>query len=604
MRRARAAGLPALLPGLAALLAARVGAPEALTGTLAAVAWWIMPGVGWSRAEDPLRRTLDTLGAGMVVAGAAVLAGGVTGLGPTLGWGVVLGAAWLGARRPVPRPRPLTGHVRAAVAGIVAAVAVVGWMHRDALERPLARHAWRTGLDEASFAGEAPRVGGVSSTPDGALRPLGPVVRLVGPMRGPVLLAFEAPVGATLTLDADTPAARTVGVEAAPVEDPDEGPVPRYLDRGTVLHRLDGDLAAGESRSLRLSAPERSALRIIPSSDALWELHARGVLRVVHYYQLLNMEEQVRWARELWAGRRVTDVQPPLGAWLAAGPLATTGGDLPTQAGAFLVVLGATGLAMVAVLAAWSPGAPVVAWLLPALATVQIGRLMLEPGSHGMPDTLALAASLAALAALPDPGPRWGIAGMLAQLARYHAGLLVLLPALLTGRAGRAAGWLGAVAMLLAAVAALGAASGSLAGWIETVRWEIGPEHWHGDTDAAVLLARVPGFATQALRYGGFLPLAALLLAAGEALRRGRAPSAPGQGAPGTRVLLGSLAGWCALVATIDHQPSHYQLPVVALGTLAFSAACAPLRGAARTLVPLAGVAGLGWACAAVAITG
>jgi hypothetical protein len=599
MRRVR--GLYALVPGVAALIAARVGAPEALTGTLAAAAWWIAPGLGWSRAASPLTRALDTLGVGAMVAAVAVLAGGVTGMGPALGWAIVLAVAWLGARRPNAPTATIPGRARAAVAGVVVAAALVAWMHRDALHRPLARHAWHAGLDSADFSGEAPRVDGARATPDGALHPDGADVRLVGPMSGTVLLAFEGPVGATLTLDADTPDARILRIEADPVEVPAEGPVPRYLDRGTVLARLVGTLDAGTTRTVRLSAPAQSTVRLIPSSDALWELHARGRLRVVHYYQLLNMQEQVRWARELWTSRRVTDVQPPLGAWLAAGPLATTGGDLPTQTGGFLLVLGATGLAMVAVLLAWAPRAPRVSWGLPALATIQLGRLMLEPGSQGMPDTLALAAALVALAALPEPGPRWGVAGLLAQLSRYHAGLLLLLPAVLAGQTPRAARWLGAVWVLVAGIAAVGAATGSLGGWIDTVRWEIGPEHWHGNTDPGVLLSRVPAFTVQALRYGGFLPVGAVLLAFREA---GRAPSTAGPAPSGTRVTLGSFVGWCALVATIDHQPSHYHLPGVALGTLAFAVATANLRGLARVGVPFAGVVGLAWACAAVDVTG
>ena len=286
----------------------------------------------------------------------------------------------------------------------------VAWGFRVTLTRPLERHvhvdtdAFGDGgsLPERAIGFKGVRIGGSLQ-----LQPRRGEATLVGPMAPGVLLVLRAPVGESVEVGGVAPraghaarGATVLEVEASPAVSPEEGPVARYLDRGAVTLRLTHGLSAAEPLRLRFSAPGASVLYVVPNADALWELHARGELRVVHYYQILNMVEQVRWARELYSGRWVTDVQPPLQAYLAAGPLAITGGDLPTQGMLALWGLLVLGVAAIVAVRAWAPRAPLAAWLLPAATTVSVGRLMLEPGSFGMPDTLHAAALMMALAAL------------------------------------------------------------------------------------------------------------------------------------------------------------------------------------------------------------
>lgn len=584
------APLLALLPALGAAVARSAGFGEVATAMLAAPAFLFAPGWGFARARsgDPLSRALDAFWISAVLAVPAVLVGAFTDLG---GPGALATAATftaLGfARRPAPRERsPL--RERVAVGAVVAAVLFAGVSWRDTIARPLDAHWWYGPADAEDWGGSPPKAGtgwATKRTVGDALvlRPSSEAATLLGPLDGPVVVAVRGPVGATVR--AGGAVAR---VEADPVERAEEGPVPRYLARGVTALSLSGPLAPGEAVPLSFSDPAESVVYVVPDPDALWALHGAGELRFVHYYQLLNMVEQVRWARELYGRRRVTDVQPPLGSYVAAGPLGLTGGDLPTQNVAFLWVVAATGLAGVAAIRAFAPQAPAVAWLLPAAAVVEHTKLMLEPGSAGMPDTLNAAALLGAVAALARPGPRFAAMGVLAQLSRYPGAVVAAIAAVLDGQVARAARMLAAVLTLAAAFGAWGAATGRLDGWLQTVWWETGPEHWHGETDPAALLGRVPRFYALWIGYAGGLPLLA-------ALRWPR----------GTRVALGTALFYSLLLATVDHTPSHYFLPLLHLAAVA-TACTADAPGSAWTRhgLPILGVAGLLLAYALVPVTG
>jgi hypothetical protein len=83
--------------------------------------------------------------------------------------------------------------------------------------------------------------------------------------------------------------------------------------------------------------------------------------------------------------------------------------------------------------------------------------------------------------------------------------------------------------------------------------FETFPEHWHGETAPLTLLGRVPHFAGLLAAYtgGGVVLLLALCLWG--------APSAARRAAQGLG--LGALA-YASLLATIDHHPTHYFLPL------------------------------------------
>ena len=308
-------------------------------------------------------------------------------------------------------------------------------------------------------------------------------------------------------------------------------------------------------------------------SEALWALHEAGELRFAHYYQLLNMVEQIDWADELYAERRVTDVQPPLPSYVLAGPLGVTRGDIPTTNVVLLFELLLLGVAGVRAIRAWAPAAPTPALLLPAVVTLQHARMLLEPGSAGQPDTIYTLAIVGTVTGLASQG--YEVSGLLAQLSRYPGSLVAFVAALWAGEPRRALRMLGLVVAVAALFGLGGALSGSLGGWLDTVAWETFPEHWHGETDPAVLLGRVPRFYGLWIAYAGGLPLLAAL----------RWPK-------GTRVALGTALTYSLLLCTIDHSPTHYFLPLLHLSAIAAGITSSNLRGRWRIVIPIVGILG------------
>jgi hypothetical protein len=554
------AGVPGLLlaPGWA--IAARLNRREDGTASLLDVsldaAWLSAPAAaaGWALARE------TGLGGAGVLAVATL--------------GTVLGEGWARPARAsaltlAPNERLALG----AGAGLLAA-----WFALEAgtVARPLDRYWWFDGVEERLPAeGRAPGAGEgwAEVTPIGdadtglvRLRPDGPGPAGLAATGGPVLVAVHGPVGAAV----EGLGARPLRVEASPVEAPAEGPVWRYREAGVAARLVEG----GTALSLRFSDPAGSTLYVLASQDAVWTLDGLGELRFVHYYQLLNMVEQLRWADERW----VTDVQPPLGTWVLAPVLAFTRGGQPTANVLLLYVLALSVVAMTRVVSRFAPAAPAPAWLLPGAAAAVTGKLLLEPGSAGMPDGLYACAIVAGL------GGRGEAYTLVAQLLRYPGAAVGVLGLALAGEWRRAARAGAIVALVAVAFAAGGALTGALDGWITTVAWESGPEHWHGEYDPAVLLARVPAFYATWLLYAGGTPLLALL-------RWGR----------GVRVTLGTAAVYSLLLATIDHSPTHYFLPLVQLASCACACAAAPAAGGSAwrssrllgTTLSALGVAGL-----------
>lgn len=506
----------------------------------------------------------------------------LTGTG---GWAVLAmagaGAAfgWLWARRAAVVDYRSTPRERLALLAGGVLLAVWFGLSAATIARPLDRYFYLAEV-EARLPEEAPGPaageGWAEVTPIGD--PAAGLLRL-RPARGEAVLLpdveaggvraylLHGPVGASVSGLGD----RRIEVEASPVEVAEEGPVWRYRAEGVAgrLEELPPDGA-----TLRFSHPEGSVLYVVSSQDALWTLDGIGELRLVHYYQLLNMVEQLVWADERW----VTDVQPPLGTWVLGPALALTGGGLPTANVLLLYVLVLSVVAMTRVVGRFAPDAPAPAWLLPGAAAAVTGKLLLEPGSAGMPDALYACAIVAGLAARGE-----GYV-LLAQLLRYPGAAVVAVGLTLSGEPRRALRGLGLVAAAAGLFALGGALTGALPGWLATVAWESGPEHWHGDVAASSLLSRVPEFALTWLLYAGATPLLALF----------------GRG-PGRRATLGTALVYSCLLATIDHRPTHYFLPLVQLSACACACASAhpvgtPAKGAAKLggmVLSGAGVVGL-----------
>jgi hypothetical protein len=263
-------------------------------------------------------------------------------------------------------------------------------------------------------------------------------------------------------------------------------------------------------------------------------------------------------------------------------------GDQKGAALIFLWVLVLTGASAVRLLELAGPAAAWPAWLLPGLATAVHGRLMIEPGSFDFPDSLYTAAVVGGMAALLGGGKvRPGILALAASLLRYPGAVLIAGAALLQAlQMGRLRGLVkpaliaaGAAAGLVVLVAMVGALSGNLSEWGKILWFETFQEHWHGDADPRVLLARTPMFYWTWVIYAGGAPLLALVGVRGRSL-----------------FILLTAACYSLLLCTIDHSPSHYFLPLIHLSVVALAAGAGtlPQRGV-RAVVLSLGLVGLAW---------
>jgi hypothetical protein len=549
------------------------GIVEVLRALLVVPALFWAPGAGWaSGCADRFDRFFRAVGVS-VVAGMPLLV-----VAQHVGsWVLFVGGAGVcvcGFLRQRARLEPLATGPRVGAAAVVAVVALVGGSGGASLALPLDGNWWFRAAEELpESSADRPTTPGAGWR---SQREVGPAWVLTtdaatATVRMPAgVIAVRGPVGSTMRVASGARVPQRVTVEVNPVEDAEEGAVPRYLERGVAALSVVAE--PDELTTLSLSNPSQSVVYLIPDAEALWTLHGDGELRFSHYYQLLNMVEQLHWARETGLSRWVTDVQPPLWSWLLGLALLGNHGEQPTANVLFMYLCLAIGWMAVSVMNRLAPRAPLVAWLLPAAAVAEHARLMLEPGSAGMPDSLY---TLAVLGVFGGAGLGWAV---IAQLARYPGALISALAL------GWQARWrtlvqfgLG-VSGLLLFVGVAGWLSGSLAGWIETATWETGPEHWHGEFDPWILLGRAPTFYGTWLAYAGATPLLALSGASKPA-----------------RALLGTAFSYSLLLCTVDHFPSHYFLPLVQLSALAVAVG-KPGVWAWRPWLALAGmIYAVGW---------
>lgn len=462
--------------------------------------------------------------------------------------------AWMGANR-VELSRPLDGF----------------WYHPKADEEGHDPVPWSAtdGWGEVELRGWEEAGAAALSDPEGD----GGTLAIGG--EGRVMFALRGPVGATLQVVQEGHESEVVRILADVIEVEEEGAVPRYLARGVVGLAFDAQVGPATVKVEGARGP--TTLYVLPSTDAVWSLHADGALRFVHYYQLLNIVENLRWAHELLRDRWITVNQPPLWSYPLAVSLALVDPDLPGANALFVWVLLLLGLACVRLVELVAPDAPPPALAMPAVAAATVGLLMLEPGSTTFPDPLYAAALVAGLCALREPEVwRFVLVGLCAGLLRYPGVVALSIAALTHGltlgvwpKRQLPALW-GAVLALAAALAGVAAFTGELQEWLNILWFETGPEHYHGDTALASLLPRVPEFYATWLRYSGGALLAALPLA-------GRS----------TRFVALSALAYSLLLCTIDHFPTHYFLPLVALSAVAVASNAAALRNRAlRWLLP------------------
>ena len=587
--------------GLALLL----GAPWWLCGALALPALLWAPGAGWARRlareapPGPLQLGLDAawLSLGQVWVGVALvrelgLRGGAAqvGLLGLLFASALVGGA-LGRGRPAGRGRPGEALGAALVAAVV--LGVGAWRSAD-LTRPLDAYWYLEGAaDEGSppFRLEA-GPGFSAARPVGwpeahalALTPVGGSASLIAPdgATGELVLVVRGPLGSRVRVGE---AENTVQAWMKEASDPRGDR--RYLRDGAAAVRVPVDLPPGGTLAVEVYG---ATLYALPGAEAVWAAHADGELRYIDRWQILNQVENQVWAEELLESRWFTWNQPPGWSPVLAAFVLLVRPDLPAAGVLFLGVIALVGLQAVRLSALLAPGAPSPAVAVPAALVGAHGLLMLEPASHNFPDSLFAASVLAVGGALAAGRSGWlaGLGGA-AQALRWPGLVLTLLlgAGFALARGARPLRGLGGAVAVVAAgglIALIAALTGHADDLLFVLYFETFPEHWHDNYEPVELMSRVPGFYLLWLRYtGGGLAVAvlgALLLPAGPARAGVRA------------VLLPALA-YSALLCTIDHHPTHYFLPLVALTGPAVGATCAGLPGRAGAAVGLGVLAGVG----------
>jgi len=383
-------------------------------------------------------------------------------------------------------------------------------------------------------------------------------------------------------------------VESDVTEELEEGPVPRYLSRGVAAVPIRGP--AEEVIVQTSGAGEGSSIILMPGTDGIWGADHLGELHFVHYYQILNIVENQRWASELYDERLLTINQPPLWSYVLAVPTLLVDSDLPGANGMFLFVVLLVGLTALSVIETIAPSAPTTAWLIPGVYAAVHFKLMFDPGSTNFPDSLYSAALLGGVGALfraskSGQGRAWVVCfAMAAGALRYPGVVITTLAGVLMWLIAKRSAW-GALRALWVWVVLLGTLVfvgawflGHLDHLVFTLWFETGPEHYHGDYSLTSILPRVPEFFYKWSTYLGFgsssvigpiiaLSAAAWLIAANKT----------------SRWLIVTALCYGALLSTIDHSPTHYFLPLIGLSGLSVVAAASTLTGKlARLSIPAA----------------
>ena len=263
--------------------------------------------------------------------------------------------------------------------------------------------------------------------------------------------------------------------------------------------------------------------------------------------------------------------------WLAAG--------LPAAGWLFLLVVLFAGMSAVRLAHVLAPTAPTAALMVPGAMVLSHGMLMLEPGSQNFPDSLFAVAVLACATAIAEGHLRWvaGLsiaAGMLRWPGVVLSAIFVLGWWRVTGSSQlRALKKMGILVVVGAMIAAVGAYTGVLQDLLFILYFETFPEHWHGDYTLTRLLPRIPGFYALWFAYTG----GGLLIATSSVWLAN--PSTPRRNG---RWLLLSIGLYSLMLATIDHHPTHYFLPLIWVTAVAvMCGAAATSRTSLRVGIPV-----------------
>lgn len=564
--------------------------------------WWILglvvlpalmccPGFGFAcrlegrDASTGLQRAIDTTWIGFAITWLNVGIVREVGLrGDRASWGLLgLAVLWtvlgwlVGRGKMHPRRTPLRERVGLGLV-LLSLLSLMVWRGGD-LQRPLDGHWYLKGADIEGHQALPLKPGMGWNTIEPIGWPESGAVRLrANPdqsrqtliaeerLRGRLIAAVRGPVGSQISIQgAENEVMRSM------TEDPSEGPVRRYLEHGVAAVSVHLEMEPGAELPVSYDG---DWLYLFPSTEAVWSMHSTGDLRYTHHYQLLNQVENQVWAEELLDRRRFTWIQPPGWSPLLAMTVQLVRPDLPGANALFLWVLLLLGACSVRTLSLLTPGAPLSAQALPGAMILVHGMLMLEPGSTNFPDSLYAAALLAVILSLAMSRPHWlAMSGLIAGMLRWPGIITATLFAMLwwrimgrrtvRGLVGLWGSVLVAALLVLVAVQTGDAEDLFFVLWFETFF-----EHWHGNYAPLDLLSRVPSFYGAWLRYTGGALLLALLGLWGTVTAERRA----------LRFIILSALLYSTFLCTIDHHPSHYFLPLVALTGPAVGIASATLR--------------------------
>ena len=392
---------------------------------------------------------------------------------------------------------------------------------------------------------------------------------------GPVGVLVRGPIGTQVTVQQGEQSIQSDPIRRDVVEVAEEGPVPRYLDRGMTGLLVQ---ATAEPMTIAVSSTESGhELFVLPGQEAIWSLDRSGQAKVLHYYQLLNKVENQRWALETLESRHLTINQPPLWSYVLAIPAALHDGEMGGANLLFLMVLLLVGLSGLSLLETMAPEAPWGAYALPGLYVGVHFHMMVVPGSTNFPDSLYTAALIGGLASLAQlrhrqATRRYALLGTAAGLLRYPGTVVLTLAGVLQWivlgqrpwRAIRTL-WL-TIAAVAAAIGVAGLIGGHFQEWLSSLWFETGPEHWDNNQEAPPLLHRPLEFYGEWARYQGFGRLGSAALPVWSLMALGLLVSNKG-----ARWVLGTALGYSLILCTIDHFPSHYFLPLVAMMGLAMA---------------------------------
>ncbi len=419
--------------------------------------------------------------------------------------------------------------------------------------------------------------------------------------KGVVWIAATGDIGMELSVtsyfEGVAQSTATDTVEADVIEEENEGLVPRYLSRGAA--GVPVRFPADEISIHVQGAGSDSKVFVMPGTDGIWGADHLGELHFVHYYQILNIVENQRWAAELYEERILTINQPPLWSYVLAIPTLLIDSDLPGANALLLFIVLLVGLTSLSVVETVAPAAPTTAWLIPATYAAVHFKLMLDPGSTNFPDSLYAAALLAGVGALfrasKSETERWWVVcfAIAAGALRYPGVIITTLAGVLMWLLARRSAWR-SLKLLWLSVVVLGVLVfggawfiGQLDHLAFTLWFETGPEHYHGDYSLLSMLHRAPEFFYKWISYLGFgsFWIFGLIFSFGGAIWLLAANRT-------SRWIISTALCYGALLSTIDHSPTHYFLPLIGLTGLSIVSACSTLRGEfTRQLVPAVFVA-------------